>query len=201
MKVVFFPTSVDFRAWLEARHQNCTELWVGIHKKSSGRPSITYPEALDEALCFGWIDGVRKSLDADSYTQRFTPRKPKSQWSAINIGHVERLAKAGRMRAAGLKAFAGARDQSRNCFYEQPEKAGFNPENERHFRTQGKAWDFFQAQPPWYRRTATFWVISAKKEATRQKRLAILIGDSSRGQTIAPLTRQPTVRKRRKKTR
>ena len=200
MNVVFFKTSTDFRRWLQTHGQKQTELYVGFYKKSSVKPSITYPQALEEALCFGWIDGVRKSLETDSYVQRFTPRRPKSQWSAVNIRHVERLTKASRMHPAGLRAFAGAADQPRKYSYEQQRQSSFSAGDERLFRANPKAWDFFLARPPWYRRTATFWVVSAKKEETRQRRLATLIADSSRGKTIAPLTRRPPVPKRQKKT-
>jgi uncharacterized protein YdeI (YjbR/CyaY-like superfamily) len=197
MKLVFFKSAGDFRCWLEASHQQCSELWVGFYKKSSGKPSITYPEALDEALCFGWIDGVRKSVDSDAYVIRFTPRKPKSQWSAVNLKRAQKLAHAGRMHPAGREAFAGAKDQPRKYSYEQRQQASFQREQERQFRANRKAWDFFQSQPPWYRRTATFWVVSAQKEETRQKRLATLIQDSENGRPIKPLTRP--VPKRQKK--
>lgn len=189
MKVVFFPTPGGFHSWLEESHQRCEELWVGFYKKSSGRPSITYPEAVDEALCFGWIDGVRKKVNYDAYTVRFTPRNPKSQWSMVNIRKAEKLSGEGRMRPAGLEAFAGAQHQPRKYSYEQRNQASFTAEQERRFRSSRKAWQFFQAQPPWYRRTATFWVVSAKQEETRQKRLAALIADSDRGQPIKPLRR------------
>ena len=151
MPPVFFPTSIDFRRWLEANGQKEIELQVGFHKKSSGKASITYPEALDEALCFGWIDGVRNSIDAGSYRVRFSPRKPKSQWSAVNIRHVERLTKAGRMRPEGLKAFAGATKQKRKYSYEQRHHAVLAAEDDRRFRANRKAWEFFQSRPPWYR--------------------------------------------------
>ena len=198
MKVVFFPAQSHFQKWLEESHQNSEELWVGFYQKSSGKPSITYSEALDEALCFGWIDGVRKKVGADAYTIRFTPRKPKSQWSAVNIKKVETLSLAGRMRPAGLKAFEGATDQSRKYSYEQRHNSTFSKADERRFRANRKAWDFFQSQPPWYRRTATFWVVSAKQKETQQRRLATLIADSERGQPIGPLRRSP-VPKRQKK--
>jgi len=183
MNVVFFQAPENFQNWLEESHQRCEELWVGFYKMSSGKPSITYPEALDEALCFGWIDGVRKKVNADAYTVRFTPRRPKSQWSTVNIKKAEKLSGAGRMRPAGIKAFAGAHDQSRKYSYEQRKESSFNREDERHFRANRKAWDFFLTQPPWYRRTATFWVVSAKQEETRQRRIATLIADSEHGQT------------------
>ncbi len=198
MRIVFFPTPADFRRWLEANGRNQAELQVGFYKKSSGKPSITYPEAVDEALCFGWI-GVRNSIDADSYRVRFTPRKPKSQWSAVNIRHVERLTKARRMRTEGLKAFEGATEQSRKYSYEQRHHATLPAAHERRFRAASKAWAFFQSRPPWYRRTATFWIVSAKKEETRQKRLATLIADCARGQLVKPL-RRPAGAKRGSKT-
>jgi len=193
----FFASPAEFRSWLDSSHDKCGELWVGFRKKSSGRPSITYPEAVDEALCFGWIDGVRHSVERDAYTIRFTPRKTRSQWSAINIRRAKELAGQGRMHAAGLKAFTGAENQPRKYSYEQREKASLDCEQERRFRACPEAWDFFQSQPPWYRRTATFWVISAKKEETRQKRLATLIEDSRHRRPIKPMTRP--VPKRQKK--
>ena len=200
MKPVFFKSPADFRAWLDSEHLGCTELWVGFYKKSSAKPSITYPEAVDEALCFGWIDGVRKSVDTDAYTVRFTPRKPKSQWSTVNIKRAQELSNSGRMRPSGLQAFAGAEAQPRKYSYEQRHRASFPQEQEQQFRANVPAWAFFQSQPSWYRRTATFWVVSAKKEGTRQRRLALLIADSERGRPIRPLSR-PTVPKRHDKTR
>jgi uncharacterized protein YdeI (YjbR/CyaY-like superfamily) len=200
MKAVFFPTPSAFRTWLETSHQNCHELWVAFYKKSSGKPSITYPDALDEALCFGWIDGVRKNLAPDAYTVRFTPRKSKSQWSAINLRRAQQLAAAARMQPAGLKAFQEVKDQPHNS-QAQRKDAAFDATAQRVFQSNRKAWDFFQAQPPGYRRIATFWVISAKKEETRQKRLACLIANSERGlrlDPMNPLTR-PTIPKRPKK--
>jgi len=189
MRPMFFESAAQFRAWLDTSHQKFAELWVGFYKKSSGRPSITYPEALDEALCFGWIDGVRRKVASDAYTIRFTPRRPRSQWSAVNLQRAQKLADAGRMHPAGREAFAGARDQPRKYSYEQRQQASFQREQERQFRANRKAWDFFQSQPPWYRRTATFWVISAQKEETRQKRLDTLIKDCERGRPIKPLAR------------
>jgi len=189
MKVKFFRESLNFQTWLSTEGEKHVELWVGFYKKASGKPSITYPEAVDEALCFGWIDGIRKSISADAYTIRFTPRKPKSQWSAINIKRVQALAHSGRMQPAGLKAFEGATEQTRKYSYEQRNRAQFPAQDEKRFRANRKAWEFFQSQPPWYRRTATFWVISAKKEETRQRRLATLIGDSERCKSIDPMAR------------
>jgi uncharacterized protein YdeI (YjbR/CyaY-like superfamily) len=189
MRPAFFMSATNYRAWLEARHAECQELWVGFYKKSSGKPSITYPEALDEALCYGWIDGVRRSVGHDAYTVRFTPRKARSQWSAVNIRRAQELADQGRMHPAGLQAFEGAKHQPRKYSYEQRHQANFPPEQERQFRANLRAWNFFQSQPLWYRRTATFWVISAMKEGTRQRRLDILIADSENAKPIKPLTR------------
>lgn len=196
-KILYVPTSADFRRWLEANHSECDELWVGFYKRGSGKPSISYPEAVEEALCFGWIDGVRKSVSDHAYTIRFTPRKARSQWSAVNIERVQELSAEGRMEPMGLKAFEGATQQKRKYSFEQRHESRFSREDEGQFRANSKAWNFFQAQPPWYRRTATFWVVSAKKEETRQRRLAILIRDSGAGRSIRPLTRP--VPKRKKK--
>jgi uncharacterized protein YdeI (YjbR/CyaY-like superfamily) len=189
MNIVFFQSPLEFRRWLKASHRTVSELWVGFYKKSTGKPSITYSEALDEALCFGWIDGVRKRVDADSYVQRFTPRKGKSQWSAVNARHAKRLMKEGRMTTAGLAAFAGAKDQPRKYSYEQRRDARFEKAMEHRFRANRKAWDFFQRQAPWYQRTSTFWVMSAKQEETRKRRLSTLVSDCEQGLLVKPLRR------------
>ena len=188
--VKFFARPADFRKWLEEHHRNAQELWVGFYKKESGRPSITWPQSVDEALCVGWIDGIRKRLDDDSYVIRFTPRKPQSTWSAVNIARVAALKREGRMRPAGLSAFERRRDDKSAIYaYEQRKTAMFDEAGERLFRANAKAWQFFQAQPPWYRRTATYKVISAKREETRQKRLAQLIADSAAGRRLRELDR------------
>ena len=186
----FFATAEEFRAWLEEHHADETELWVGYCKKGSGRPSMTWPESVDEALCFGWIDGVRKSIDAESYANRFTPRRARSTWSAVNIRRVRELEALGRMRPAGLKAFAERAEERSGIYaYEQRAGAELGAEFEGLFRANEPAWAWFQAQPAGYRKTATWWVVSAKKEETRRKRLATLIEDSAHGRTIRPLTR------------
>lgn len=155
------------------------ELWVGYYRKDSGRPSITWPESVEEALCFGWIDNIRKKVDDVSYTARFTPRRPKSVWSAINIQKVVELRKAGRMQLAGLAAFARRTDNSsRKYSFENRESATLSKSDEREFRRNRAAWEFFQAQPPGYRRIAAWWVISAKQCDTRRRRLARVIADS-----------------------
>lgn len=189
-KPVFFATPAEFRQWLAANHAGTPELWVGFHKKGSGKPSITWPESVDEALCVGWIDGLRKSLGEESYMIRFTPRKARSTWSAVNIGRVAELTKQGRMRPAGLAAFEQWTEAKSGIYaYEQREGAALDAASEREFRKCPAAWKFFQAQPPWYRKTATWWVVSAKKEETRRKRLTTLIADSEAGRTIHQLTR------------
>ena len=177
----YFPTPADFRNWLQKHHASEQELWVGFHKKGSGIPSITWPESVDEALCFGWIDGIRKSIDDERYVIRFTPRKPKSNWSNVNIKRVAELTKLGRMAPAGLKAFE-ERDAKREYAYEETRSRSFTPEQEKTFRANKKAWAFFEAQPPGYRKTHIFWVTSAKKEETRAARLEKLIAASAAGQ-------------------
>jgi uncharacterized protein YdeI (YjbR/CyaY-like superfamily) len=186
----FFATPAAFRAWLAKHHDKETELWVGFYKTGSGKRSITWPEAVDQALCFGWIDSVRRTLGVEAYTNRFTPRKPASTWSAVNIKRAQELIDQGLMHHAGLKAFeARTGDRSAIYSYEQRHAAKLDAEQERRFRADKKAWEFFQAQPPWYRKAAVHWVTSAKREETRLKRLATLIDDSARGRTIPPLTR------------
>ena len=190
MNPLFFASQETFRAWLEKHHRCAQKLWVGFRKKASSKPSITWPEAVDQALCFGWIDGLRKSIDETSYAIRFTPRKPRSAWSTINIKRVRALTESGHMQPAGLKAFQHLKSEKSAIYsYEQRKSAQLEAAHEERFRGNKKAWDFFQAQAPWYRRTAAFWVIGAKKEETRARRLQKLIEDSARGRTIQPLTR------------
>jgi len=182
VKPVFFAEPSELRAWLEKNHEREQELFVGFYKKGTGLPSITWPEAVDEALCFGWIDGVRKSLGEDSYKIRFTPRKPGSTWSAVNVGRVEELTRLGRMRPAGLAAFEKKTAAKTGTYaYEQKEDAALEKAEEKQFRANKAAWEFFQSQPPWYRRTAIWRVVSAKKEETRKSRLAKLIEESAQG--------------------
>ena len=189
MKPTFFATPADLRGWLEEHHAQAGELWVGFHKKGSGRASITWPEAVDEALSFGWIDGVRKGIDESSYAIRFTPRRPRSVWSAANTKRVEELTRLGRMHPAGVAAFEARKEERSGIYsYEQGRSVELDEPYERELRANQKAWDFFQRQPPSYRRAATWWVVSAKKEETRRRRLATLIADSEAGRTVAPLT-------------
>ena len=175
----FFRTPKHFRAWLARNHERADVLWVGYYRKDSGRPSITWPESVDEALCFGWIDGIRKKVDDISYKIRFTPRREKSIWSAVNIGRVAVLTKEGRMETAGAAAFA-RRDESRSYQYsfENRATARLSTEDEREFRRNPAAWKFFEAQPPGYKRLAAWWVIRAKREETRRARLERLIATS-----------------------
>jgi len=187
MEIRFFRTAADFRKWLEANHATAAELWVGYYKRASGRLSMTWAESVDEALCFGWIDGLRKSIDEQSYKIRFTPRKPDSAWSAVNIRRVEKLEKEGRMRPAGLKAFE-ARKENRPSIYSYEQRSPELPDPYAK-RLQGNpaAWEFYQAQPPSYRKTVNWWVLSAKKEETRLGRLARLIEYSAEKRRIPPL--------------
>jgi uncharacterized protein YdeI (YjbR/CyaY-like superfamily) len=185
MNVQYFESQKAFRKWLEKNHDKATELFIGMYRKDSGRGGITYREALDEALCFGWIDGVRKRLDDVSYSQRFTPRKKKSYWSAVNTKRFGELQKLGLIAPPGQAAF-DARDPSKTQKYsfEREQAEVFSPELEQKFRAKKKAWTFFEAQPPGYRRLATFWVMSAKQEETRARRLERLIVESAAGKRI-----------------
>jgi uncharacterized protein YdeI (YjbR/CyaY-like superfamily) len=184
----FFATSSELRNWLARHHDQIQELWVGFYKKDSGKPSVTWPEVVDAALSFGWIDGIRKSLDDISYTCRITPRNPRSAWSAVNIKKAQELIKLGLMHPAGLKAFQ-VRAKEGIYSYEQRRNLKFDPAYEKKLKADRKAHEFFQAQAPWYQRTSAFWVMSAKKEETKLNRLATLIACSRDGQTIKPLTR------------
>jgi uncharacterized protein YdeI (YjbR/CyaY-like superfamily) len=186
---IFFASPEEFRAWLEGHHATATELLAGFHKKSTGRPTMTWTESVREALCFGWIDGIRRSLGDESYTIRFTPRKPRSNWSSLNVRHVEELIREGRMTPAGLAAYE-ARTPERTGVYafEQRHAASLEPDQEERLRADPKAWEFFQAQPASYRLTAIYWVVSAKREETRARRLATLISDSAAGRRLAQLT-------------
>ena len=176
----FFARPADFRAWLKLHHQNASELWVGFYKKGSGRPSITWPESVDEALCVGWIDGIRKRVDDDSYKIRFTPRRQGSVWSVINIKRCQTLADEGRVLPAGLKAFEARKENKSGIYaYEQRRDRLEEPYASK-FRKNKSAWAFFQAQPPSYRKKVGWWIISAKQEATRLKRLQKVMELSAR---------------------
>ncbi len=189
-KPIFFATPAAWRAWLEEHHASAAEVLVGFYKRGAKRPTITWPESVDQALCFGWIDGVRRSLDAERYTIRFTPRTARSTWSSVNIKRMGELAKLGLIHPAGRAAFE-ARDAKRSGIYsyEARSRAAFDADSERRFRANGAAWSFFSAQAPWYRRTATHWVTSAKRETTRRARLDTLITHAAAGRRIPPLDR------------
>ena len=184
MNPKFFRTPADFRRWLEKNHATAAELWVGFHKKDSGKLSITWPESVDEALCFGWIDGIRKRVDETSYQIRFTARRRGSIWSATNIKRAKELAKQRRMRPAGLKAFA-ARIENKSGIYSYEQRSTDLEEPYAKLLKKNKAaWDFFKIQPPSYRRMVGWWIISAKKEETRMARLADLISESAKGKRV-----------------
>jgi uncharacterized protein YdeI (YjbR/CyaY-like superfamily) len=185
----FFATSALFRQWLQKNHKSASELWVGFHKRRTGKPSITWPESVDQALCFGWIDGVRKSIDSESYVIRFTPRKTSSIWSAVNTKRARELTRLGLMQTAGAKAFARRDADKTNRYSLERDHAALNATQKRIFRANHRAWEFFQSQPPWYRKITTLWVVSAKQDATQLRRLATLIADSDAGRRIGLLRR------------
>jgi uncharacterized protein YdeI (YjbR/CyaY-like superfamily) len=189
----FFRSPAEFRAWLEKNHDRTSELLVGFYKKSSGKKGITYEQALDEALAFGWIDGVRRSLDDQSSTIRFTPRRPKSNWSLKNIRRVEELTDLGRMAPPGVAAFERRDTSEAGTYSFEQANPAFGEDLEKRFRRNRKAWRFWEEQPPGYRKAATWWVVSAKREDTRLRRLATLIEDSANGRRLAQLT-SPTRR-------
>jgi uncharacterized protein YdeI (YjbR/CyaY-like superfamily) len=187
----FFATPAAFRRWLEAHHTKAAALWVGFHKRGSGTPSLTWPESVDEALCFGWIDGVRVSLDARRYAIRFSPRRPGSIWSRVNVRKVAALRKAGLMRPAGLAAFARRRPNRSGIYSFEQRPRAMPAKYAKRMKAKPGAWEFFRARPPSYRRAAIWWVIGAKQEATRERRLAILIRDSAAGRLIGLLRPRP----------
>lgn len=180
----FFATPAAFRAWLEANHATADELLVGFHKKGSGIPSITWQESVDEALCVGWIDGIRKRVDDVSYTIRFTPRRKGSFWSAVNIARATVLASEGRMRPAGLTAFAKRIERKSGVYSYEQRPPDIEEPYRSQFRKHKAAWTFFAAQPPSYRKTVTWWIVSAKLPATRQRRLAALIAASANARRL-----------------
>lgn len=187
-KPVFFATPEKLRAWLERHHRSASELWVGFYRKSAGRPTLTWPQLVDECLCFGWIDGIRRGIDDERYMNRITPRRPRSNWSAINIRRVGELERLGRMTEVGRQAFA-ARDEarSRQYSYDRENPPAFTSAQTRQFRAARGAWKFFQSQPLSYRNVVTHWVVSAKRDETRAKRLASLIADCAAGRRIPAL--------------
>jgi uncharacterized protein YdeI (YjbR/CyaY-like superfamily) len=189
--VLYFETAAQFRDWLMDHWDCASDLVLGFHNKNSRKSGITYRQAVDEALCFGWIDGVRRSVDEHRYTVRFTPRRARSIWSRINIQRVQELKRLGRMVPAGLKAFEARRPERSGIYSFENRPRQLQPAYEAEFKSNVAAWAFFQSRAPWYQRTASFWVMSAKKEETRRKRLATLIADSAQKRPIKPLTRSP----------
>jgi uncharacterized protein YdeI (YjbR/CyaY-like superfamily) len=183
-KPTFFRSASDFRRWLERHHDSDDELWVGYYKKDSGRPSITWHESVEEAICYGWIDGIRKSVDDISYKIRFTPRRSGSVWSKINIRLARMSIKEGRMQPPGLKAFQAHRENKSGIYSYDQRRAQLEEPYNRMLKKNRAAWDYFQAKPPSYRKAICWWIISAKKEETRLRRLEKLIKYSERGQTL-----------------
>ena len=182
---IFFPAPAALRNWLKKNRASSREQWIGFYRKASGRPSITWPESVDEALCVGWIDGLRKTIDAQSYKIRFTPRKKESNWSAVNIARVKVLTEQGRMQPAGLAAFALRKEAKSGIYaYENRKTAVLGKADEKQFRSNRKAWEFFQQQPAGYRQNAIWYVVTAKQEETRRRRLEKLIAESEAGRRI-----------------
>jgi uncharacterized protein YdeI (YjbR/CyaY-like superfamily) len=187
--VVFFEGPAQLRAWFEANHATATELWLGYHRKRTGLPSVTWQDVVDQELCFGWIDSVRYSLGDDRSAQRITPRRKGSVWSAVNIKRFQELERLGLVHPTGRAAFE-KRDEARSRIYSYENRSlGFDEGRENEFRKNRAAWKFFESQAPWYRTTATYWVMSAKREETRDKRLNVLIEHSRKGERIPPLAR------------
>ena len=181
MTPIFFASQSDFRKWLQKNHKKESEVLVGFYKVGSGKPSMTWSQSVDEALCFGWIDGVRKSIDNDSYQIRFTPRKPGSNWSAVNIKKIEELTKKGLMQPAGHAAFEKRIESKSGIYSFEKEETELTPDFKKQFKANKKAWEYFQTLAPSYRKISTHWVMSAKQESTRKKRLNQLITDSKVG--------------------
>ena len=194
MQPTFFATAAGFRRWLKRHGSSATELWVGYHKKNSGRPGLTWSESVDEALCFGWIDGVRRSVDEHSYTNRFTPRRRGSNWSEINITRAKQLIRDGRMQPAGLRAFKSRDEKKARALSDMRKNARLTRDEEADLRANPKARAFFEAQPPGYRRLAAWFVASAKRADTRARRLKTLIALSARGRRLEPMRPLDAVR-------
>jgi len=187
--VTHFTTQGEFRAWLQKHHDSADVLWVGYWKKATGRPSVTWEETVDVALCFGWIDGIRQRVDEATYTIRFTPRRPTSVWSHRNVGRFEAMVDAGLMTKAGQAAFEQGREARTGASYDPDEPPGLSEEYLAQLRANPEAWRDWESRPPGYRRLAAHWVMSAKREDTRQRRLASLIEDAAAGRKVKPLRR------------
>jgi len=194
VKPAFFDSSAAFRRWLEEHHDSTRELLLGFYKRGARKSGITYREALDEALCFGWIDGVRKAIDDEKWTIRFTPRKPRSIWSVVNTKRAHELIAGGAMRPPGLAAFEQRDEQRTQLYSYEAQSRPLDESYARRLRANEKAFRFFEAQPPSYQRIASWYVMSAKQEGTRQRRLASLIASSARGERIGQVTYKPKER-------
>ncbi len=189
--VQFFATAAELRAWFEANHETAVELWLGYQRKRTGRPSVSWQDVVDQELCFGWIDSVRYPLDEDRSAQRITPRRKRSIWSTVNIRRFAELERMGLVQASGRAAF-GARDEARSAIYAYENRsAQLDPAREARFRKHKEAWANFRKEAPWYQRTVTHWVMSAKRDETRDRRLDELIEDSTAGRRVKQLRRAP----------
>lgn len=184
MKPIFFASQAEFRKWLEKNHEKETEVLAGFYKVGSGKPSMTWSESVDQALCFGWIDGVRRSVDAESYSIRFTPRRPRSVWSTINIKKIEELTKKGLMKPAGIAAFAKREEKRSGIYAYENSPIPLDKEFEKRFQKNKKAWEFFQSCGNWYRKQAARWVMSAKEEETKNRRFEKLLAESEAGRKV-----------------
>lgn len=188
---IFFEGPAAWRGWLLEHHESAAEVLVGYHKKATGRPSLTWPQSVEQALCFGWIDGIRRSAGPEAYTIRFTPRRPRSIWSAVNLATYAELERQGLVVEAGRAAYERRRDDRTAVYsFENADAAAFPPEMAARLEADAAAWAFFSSRPAGYRTAATWWVVSAKREDTRERRLAQLIADSAAGRTVPPLTRR-----------
>lgn len=187
MKPKFFKNRNELRKWFEKNHDKEKEIWVGFYKKDSGKANFTWSQSVDQALCFGWIDGIRKSIDEDRYMIRFTPRNPKSNWSAINIKKIKELTKLGLMHPAGIEAFKKREDKRSEVYSFEQDKVKLSKKYELIFKSDKKAWEFFQSLPPSTKKPSIWWVMSAKKEETQLRRLDILIKSSEEGEKVPPL--------------
>jgi uncharacterized protein YdeI (YjbR/CyaY-like superfamily) len=183
-QIEIFPSAAEFRNWLEANHDTAADVWIGYYKKGVPKASVSYPESVDEALSFGWIDGITRRIDDELYATRFTPRRKRSNWSAVNVARVGELTAAGRMHPAGIDAFEARTADKTGVYSYENHPADLPIEYRRQLQTNTRAWSWWKAQPPSYRRAATWWVVSAKREATRERRMATLIQDCYAGRMI-----------------
>lgn len=189
MKPIFFKNQSELRKWLEKNHLSEQELILGLYKKGTGKENVTWSQAVDEALCFGWIDGISRRIDEERWQIRLTPRKPNSIWSNVNINKIKVLTENGLMYPKGIEAFSERKEENSGIYAFETEEKQLTTEFEKQFKANTKAWDFFQSQPPGYKKTALHYVMTAKQEATRQKRIENLIADSEAGLRLKQLRR------------